>query len=103
MKPIEPGCRAIIINRAPEDNGKEVTVITFIGEIPPQKKSNKISFYRTKNNWKIDKKVKSLVRNNNHSPYRPCSNEFQNFVPEQHLLRIDGYEETQEQKQSAKV
>ena len=72
MKPIEAGCLAIIIFG--EDSGKIVTVGKYLGDIP---------FYdKFQDMWEID--IPTSYSNPTEGSF------YENFCPEQFLMRIDG-------------
>ena len=73
MKPIEPGCMAWTYNCVvPENNGKIVKVISFIGEVEG---------FAGNDRWMTDGKFISIY------------GVIHGFLNESKLLRIDGYED----------
>lgn len=80
MKPIEEGCRAIIIN-LPKSRGS-VTVLKFLGKVKP---------FSGDDRWAVDRKI----------------NKEHGFPPEAHirekwLMRIDGYDNKAESESKEK-
>ena len=73
-KPIEEGCRAIIVNSKAGNNGIEVTVGKLIGKVPK---------YGDQPVWATDKLLKKVYRLNGKSaPSEHC-------IAEKNLRRID--------------
>lgn len=74
MKPIEPGCLAVIVGGNPNFNGRVVTPVRFIG---------KLDYFPEPDQWLCDAEwtIPTGVM-----PY----------CPERSLLRIDGFEEPEE-------
>ena len=91
MKPIEPGCQAIIINSKYGNNGKSVQVIEATG---------RIHVVHNDTMWKIDKKIKCAVMNVDPNTGEPKFGNifFSDEVSEYYLMRIDDpdLEETQQ-------
>lgn len=79
LKPIEPGCLAVIIGaRVPENNGKVVRVIEYVGDYV----QNHPLMYR----WRIDTKLRAAVESGGELFYYCLID----HVAECQLLRIDG-------------
>lgn len=84
LKPIVPGCLALTYNcRFPENNGKIVKVIRYVGEASGWAKGCKF--------WETD----ATVICNRHG-------EKGSFFSEYSLMRIDGYEEDKDITEIAK-
>ena len=75
MKPIEAGCLAVITRGL--YSGSEVTVLKYIG---------RLDYYLHHNRWEVNKVLTDTIgRQINH-------------IPEDWLLRVDGYEELETEK-----
>ena len=86
MKPIEPGCLAMVIGGDQEgvDAGKVVTVVRFIGSDGPLGHQDL---------WEVDKALSWRSTLGGDYLRRAC--------PERFLIRIDGFEETEEIQEEA--
>ncbi len=85
MKPIEPGCLAITVNCAvPANNGRTVRVIRYLGNIPHVYPG----FEWSGDRWEVDGEF-ALQRGGS-----------TNTLPTFQLLRIDGYDPAEEQRET---
>lgn len=88
MKPLEPGCKAIIINLNDEYNGVEVTCLEYLPigtKIPVLSTSFSHAVVNQNAGWKIDKTI--AISEGYFGVVKMQA------LPENHLMRIDGYEE----------
>lgn len=82
MKPIEPGCRAVIVGHPHEpNNGMIVRVLTHLGCIPPA-----TLLYFIGDRWQIDSKITYVVNETN-DPHGMVDH-----VQGKYLRRIDEYD-----------
>lgn len=82
MKAIEPGCMAIIIGGWPENIGKCVQVLSYIGDLPN---------HFSDSHWEIDTPI--LTRACDDYTYNspiPNSEHYVYYEEESCLMRIDG-------------
>ena len=87
MKPIEPGCRAIIIGGLPVENiGKEVAVVRYVGAEEITLPKGDYVYYNTKPGWLCaDNTFKLHLANTG-----DVIGDFNHIVGEtQNLMRID--------------
>jgi len=91
LKPIEPGCLALTYGCfVPENNGKVVTVIRFVGRHPTDR------LYLTEDLWETDGLFVAIGTNTKKVKY------IDGYINESKLMRIDGYEDDKKLTEIAK-
>ena len=96
LKPIEPGCRAVIYNSKVGHNGKVVTVVECLGRKPPPQvvEDGVIEFKETSIPiWRIDRflSMRLLNRQTGRTRYLLLD-----LIGENNLMRIDGHKSDEE-------
>ena len=88
---LEPGCLAMLYNCwNPDNNGKIVTCIRFVGGCPPV---DNFTPPPRSTWWEVDTPIPMVRRNGQHTRTIP-------FSPTDSLLRIDGYDSTEDVEES---
>jgi hypothetical protein len=89
MKPIEPGCLAVIIRSRAGNEGKVVRCLEYLGDIPAP---NPYGCMDSKNHdhWLVDKMLNRVSYNTGKIHTRAP------YASEHNLMRIDGYDEEEQ-------
>jgi len=93
MMPLETGCKAIIINFRPYC-GMEVTVGKDLGS-GFNRMEGLIGYYVTTHCWEIDQILPKVNIEDAKTERIEVMHDV-NFVPEKHLMRIDGHKDNKE-------
>ena len=84
MKPLEPGCLAIVITSTGENVGKVVTCVEYLGDMPEGFYSAGQYFGEQKAAWRIHPPIPTYFYDS-----RP-SGRYTDYVAGYRLMRIDG-------------
>ncbi len=88
MKRISAGCRAVIVNRLPEDNGRVVKVVRYLGDMSKVISPAGIAWDGCR--WEIDEEVTTFLNSPCNSvtgkAHHVCENDLQRIDDDQQEL-----------------